>query len=41
MFRQVVSCRWAEGVTLEDKQGFRDALDGCPRHPGAARLDLG
>ena len=28
MFRQVVAIRWAEGVSVEDKQGFRDALDG-------------
>jgi stress responsive alpha/beta barrel protein len=27
LFRQVVAIRWAEGVSAEDKQGFRDALD--------------
>ena len=27
MFRQVVSTRWAEGVSPEAKQEFRDALD--------------
>ncbi len=26
VFRQVVAIRWAEGVTPEAKQGFRDAL---------------
>jgi len=27
MFRQVVAIRWAEGVTPEQQQGLRDALD--------------
>jgi hypothetical protein len=27
MFRQVVATRWAQGVTPEAKQAFRDALD--------------
>jgi uncharacterized protein (DUF1330 family) len=27
MFRQVISIRWAEGVTEEQKQGYREALD--------------
>jgi Stress responsive A/B Barrel Domain len=27
MFRQVVACRWAEGVTPDAKQSFRDAIE--------------
>ena len=27
MFRQVVAIRWAAGVSDEDKQAYRDALD--------------
>ena len=27
MFRQVVSIRWRDGASEEEKQGFRDALD--------------
>ena len=27
MFRQVVACRWAEGVSLDAKQSFRDAIE--------------
>jgi hypothetical protein len=27
MFRQVIASRWAEGVTPEAKQAFRDAID--------------
>ena len=27
MFRQVISIRWAEGVTEDQKQGYREALD--------------
>ncbi len=28
MFRQVVAIRWAEGVSPEAQQGYRDALEG-------------
>jgi Stress responsive A/B Barrel Domain len=27
MFRQVVMCRWADGVSAEAKQDFRDAVE--------------
>jgi len=27
MFRQVISIRWRDGTSEEEKQGFRDALD--------------
>ncbi len=41
MFRQVVSCRWADDVTLEDKQAFRDALDGLRAIPELLALTWG
>lgn len=28
MFRQVIAIRWAEGLTAEDQQRYREALDG-------------
>ena len=41
MFRQVVAIRWAEGVSVEDKQGFRDALDGLRVIPELLALTWG
>lgn len=41
MFRQVVSIRWAEGVSVEDKQGFRDALESLRAIPELLALTWG
>ena len=41
MFRQVVSIRWAEGVSVDDKQGFRDALDSLRVIPELLALTWG
>jgi len=41
MFRQVVSCRWAEGVSAEDKQAFRQALDSLRAIPELVALSWG
>ncbi len=41
MFRQVVAIRWAEGVSPEDKQGFRDALDALRMIPELLTLTWG
>jgi hypothetical protein len=41
VFRQVVAIRWAEGVSVEDKQGFRDALDALRAIPELLALTWG
>jgi hypothetical protein len=41
MFRQVISIRWAEGVTNEQKQGYREALDGLRSIPELTALVWG
>jgi hypothetical protein len=41
MFRQVVSIRWADGVTAEAKQGYRDALDSLREIPELLGLTCG
>ena len=41
MFRQVISIRWAEGVTEEQKQGYRDALEELRRIPELITLRWG
>ena len=41
MFRQVVAIRWAEGVSVEDRQGFRDALDALRVIPELLTLTWG
>jgi len=41
MFRQVVAIRWAEGVTPEAKQAFREALDGLRAIPELLAMTWG
>jgi hypothetical protein len=41
VFRQVVAIRWAEGVSVGDKQGFRDALDALRVIPELLTLTWG
>jgi len=41
MFRQVISVTWAEGVSPEAKQGYRDALAGLRAIPELLALDFG
>jgi len=41
MFRQVVACRWAEGVSPEAKQAYRDALDGMRAIPELLAMTWG
>jgi hypothetical protein len=41
MFRQVVSIRWAEGVTPESKQAYRDALAALRDVPELLALTFG
>ena len=41
MFRQVVAIRWAEGVTAEATQAFRDALDGLRAIPELLAMTWG
>jgi hypothetical protein len=41
MFRQVVSCRWADNVSVEAKQDFRDALDGLRAIPELLAMTCG
>ncbi len=41
MFRQVVAIRWAEGVSVEGKQGYRDALDALREIPEVLALTWG
>ena len=41
MFRQVISIRWADGVTEVQKQGYRDALDALRAIPELAALRWG
>ena len=41
MFRQVVAIRWAEGASVDDKQGFRDALDALRVIPELLTLTWG
>jgi hypothetical protein len=41
MFRQVVSIRWAEGVTPEAKQSYRDALAALRAVPELLSLTFG
>ena len=41
MFRQVVASRWAEGVSLEAKQAFREALEGLRAIPELLAMTWG
>ena len=41
MFRQVVLCRWADGVTPEEKQAFRDAIERMRAIPELISLTYG
>lgn len=41
MFRQVVAIRWAEGVSAEDKDGYRGALDALRQIPELLALTWG
>ena len=41
MFRQVISIRWSQGVTAEQKQGYRDALEGLRTIPELIALKWG
>lgn len=41
MFRQVVVYQWAEGVSPEAKQAFRDALDGMRAIPELLAMTCG
>jgi hypothetical protein len=41
MFRQVVAIRWAEGVSDEDKQGYRDAVEALRAIPELLSLTWG
>jgi hypothetical protein len=41
MFRQVVASRWADGVSDEAKQGFRDAVDRLREIPELLALTWG
>jgi hypothetical protein len=41
VFRQVVAIRWAEGVAAQEKQGFRDALEGLREIPELLELMWG
>ncbi len=41
MFRQVVACRWAEGVSPEAQQAYRDALEGLRSIPELLHLKWG
>ena len=41
MFRQVVAVRWAENVSEDDKQGFRDALEALREIPELLALQWG
>jgi hypothetical protein len=41
VFRQVVAIRWADGVSAEDKQGFRDALELLRQIPELLALTWG
>ena len=41
MFRQVVVTRWAEGVSPQEKQAFRDAINGLLVIPELLALTCG
>jgi hypothetical protein len=41
MFRQVISIRWAEGVTGEQKERYREALEGLRSIPELTALTWG
>lgn len=41
MFRQVVAIQWADGVTAESKQAYRDALDALREIPELLALTWG
>jgi hypothetical protein len=41
VFRQVVAIRWAPGISIEDKQGFRVALDALREIPELLALTWG
>jgi hypothetical protein len=41
VFRQVVAIRWAEGVSVDDKEGYRDALDALRVIPELLTLTWG
>jgi hypothetical protein len=41
MFRQVVMMRWADGISPEAKQGFRDALEALRAVPELLTLKAG
>lgn len=41
MFRQVIAIRWADGISAEDKSGYREALDGLRQIPQLLALTWG
>lgn len=41
VFRQVVAIRWADGVSVDGKQGYRDALDALTAIPELLALTWG
>ena len=41
MFRQVVSIRWAEGISVQDKQAYREALEALRQIPELFALAWG
>ena len=41
MFRQVVAIRWAQGISVEDKQRYRDAIEGLRVIPELLALTWG
>jgi hypothetical protein len=41
VFRQVVAIRWADGVSAEDKDGYRVALDALRQIPELLALTWG
>lgn len=41
MFRQVISIRWADTASPQDRQGFRDALDSLRAIPELLDLQWG
>ena len=41
MFRQVVAIRWREGTTADERQGYRDALEGLRAIPELVAMTWG
>ena len=41
MFRQVVAMRWLDGISPEQKQGYRDALEGLRTIPELLAMTSG